>query len=349
MPFIERYSGNLRNGRLLEVAKRLGDETIYRRLFFQHGDSSDWNKMLRELLGRSLPDDELLLELQQLTPEDEIGWNGRIWQRWQIETDVAVALYERQPVAARPFLERFVNRVEMKLFEAANAAADEEFLDYLTFQAMREIARLIFQAYPHHTYWGWKLGDQDTARQQIDQLGEIALRRFDELYAHSPETYVRHAANILGRLRAFEVWRVSDQLAHNPIFSHLASRHREAWHCSSFAIRELMESPNIYVQLIGLEILSANGSNPDAAQRVVENKRIFQALLLGRTRRNTKKKVLNCLELAAQRGPDFAAELLPVLEATLDFRGKRAISERIIVSYARARRAQNMISHEVTA
>src|SRR5262249_29251051 len=212
---------------------------------------------------------------------------------------------------------------------------------FLTFKFMGKLSGLVERAYVDSRFWGWRQPDQK-ARDEIEQIGKLVTDHLDQLYTQSPETYVRHAANILGRFRAFEVWRVERQLEHNPVFAHLANQHHEAWHRSPEGIRELMESPNIYVVLLGLEILEKGG--PDAARRIVENLLHFRALLLGRTRLNTKKQALACLEQAMQQGPEFAGQIAPMLEEAFDFRGKRAISKQIMVSYVRAQAASGLMS-----
>lgn len=335
-PQVKPYLSTLahqRSKEILPAIKRLNDETLYWQVFFQSGDVPAWNQILSELVKRRpLSDNELALELQYLTPDGD--GNSR-WQRWRLTPDIALALYRCQPTLTRPFLERFLDDPGMELFQAASERGDEEFLDYLTFKFMQWLSTLVVQAYPKKSTWGWRAPDPK-ARQQIEQLGQVLTDRFDRLYAQSPETYVRHVANVLARIRAFEIWAFTDQLAHNLVIAYVLQRHREAWHRSANGIRELMESPNIYVQLIGLEIL--NEGSPDAAARIVENQMMFRALLLGRARRNTKRKVLTCLEKAIHQGPEFAAALLPLLEETMDCRGEQAISERLMVSYIRNRR-----------
>jgi hypothetical protein len=279
LPPIQRFLPSIsRDAHALDTIKKLGDETLYWQVFFSVANAHQWNQELREMLRSTRDDEELVLALQIRTPYDAESFGGRWrWQRWGLEPDVALAMYQRQPVFVRPFLERFLSTASAKLVEAAAASHDREFLDFLLFRLMQQAARLVHEAYPPERYWRWQQPNAK-ARQQLTDLGALVVRYLDQLYAESPEVYVRHAANILARFRAFEVWAVQAQLEHNPIFAYLAGQHREAWQHSPDGIRELMESPNIYVQILGIDFLS--DANAETAQRIVDNLYIFRALLL---------------------------------------------------------------------
>jgi hypothetical protein len=316
--------------RLLRAVSRLGDEALYWSIFFRAGQPQEWNQALRQLLSRDLPAGPFWAEVQRRMPPPAR------WHAWWFEPDVALALYRLDPARARPFLEQCVQKPDPALIAAAQARQDEELLDFLSFQALQHAAFLLYRAVPPRVIprWGWKPDPQ--AQAELEQLGQVVCARFDRLHAQSPETYVRHAANLLGRFRAFGVWSFARNREHNPIFRFLLDQHRAAWCRSPEAIRELLESPNIYVQIMGLEILEAGGT--DAALRVLENLPLFRALLIGRARRNTKKLALACLEQAARAGPEAAGAVLPLLEEAMDFHGRDTIDERLLVSYVRLRR-----------
>ncbi len=339
-PYVEsnvHWIGRKAEQRLLRAVERLGDETLYWGVFFKVGSPLRWNEALRDLLKKPISNDVLWLELQRRTPPEQ-RWN---W--WNLEPDVALGIYQRDRVLFRPFLERFVTHPEGTLFEEAERAQDDEFLDFLSFHLLRQASQLASSIAYATRNPRWYRSEQRTKwEQELEAISRRLIARFDRLYAQSPETYIRRAANILSRYRAFEVWRFKNDREHNPAFAYLFTQHREAWHQSPAGIRELLESPNIYVQILGLEILSSGGA--EAARRVLENLLMLRALLLGRARRNTKKLVLQCLEQAARQGPAFASRILPLLEEAMDFRGKRAIDERLMVSFVRARRYQQVPS-----
>lgn len=317
---------------MLAVVQNLGDDALYWKVFFQIADDRAWNHALHELLKRKLSDQELWDALRlRLPPQNEISR----WRRWNLQGTAALALYRRLGDSARPILTRYAT-ADVALFREAMAQGDDELLDFFTFQMMRTISGLIHNAYPEVQRWGHRKADQE-ARQKIEELGKVATERLDRLFEESPDLYVRHAGNILAHFHAFEVWSLEHDMAHNPIFAHLFKAHPAAWLESPVGIRELIESPNIYIQILALAILGEGGLR--AAERTVENLMMLRALLLSPARRNTKKKVLRCLERAMEQGPDFATQIVPVLEDTMDFRGERTISDRLVVSFVRARRA----------
>lgn len=339
LPYIEDNLGRMaqRSGdRLLAAAKKLDDEDLYWRIFFKASDTVRWNEALLEVLKRPLSDEALLMEVQRRTPLPQ-RW------RWLLEKDVALQFYQRNPGLFRPFLDRFpfLERFRYELdeafFQEAERVGDEEMLDFLSFWGLRQLAMLMYSAYPTPSQQRWREPDA-SLQKQVEHQGKMLTDRFDRLYARSPETYVQHAANILGRFEAFEVWSFWRNAEYNPAFAYLFRQHRDAWRKSASGIRELLESPNIYMQIIALDMLGEGG--PDAAARVVENLVLLRALLLGRARRSTKKQVLRCLEQAARQDAASAAQVVPLLEETLHFQGKRAIDERLMVAFVRLRRAQ---------
>ena len=335
MPYVEEHLDRIDRGgrsRLLPAVQRLGDETLYWRLFFKVSDSKQWNNALRELIEQPLADDALALALQRRTPPAQARG------QWGVADDIALALYERHPEAARALLERTTGQPNLALFQAAERKGDEEFLDFLTARLLRQIAWLLPRAFLTPSQLRWQKPNAQ-AREQVERLSEPLTARFDRLHAQSPADYVRHAAAILSRFETIDLWSFGRNVEHNPAFSYLFQRHRAAWRRSPDAMRELLESPNTYVQLIALTILADGGDGEaDAAERVRENLPLLRAVLLGRAPRNMKKLALTCLERAGRQSPALADQILPALDDALYFRGKLAIDERIMVSYVRLRR-----------
>ncbi len=335
LPYIEEHLHWItRHGstdRLLSVARRIGGEALYWHFFFQISDWTVWNSVLKDLLKRPLSDEELLLALEIRTPPS--GWR---WQWWRLENDVALSFYRRNPQRFRPFLERFATRdPDLRLFHEAEQRGDEDFLDMLTFRIMEAMQGLLYSAYPRPSVQRWNKPHKESQK-RLEEYGVLLTNRFDRLYARSPQEYLRHAASIMSRFQAFRVWSFSKNLEHNPAFRYLFWQHRDAWRQSPEGIRDLLESPNIYVQILGLEILAEGGA--EAAARVIENLPLLRALLLGRAKIGTKRKALTCLHQAAFQGPLHASQILPVLEEALHFQGKRAIDEHLMVAFVRLRR-----------
>jgi hypothetical protein len=330
MPYIEEnlyWIVRSAGSRLLSAAERAGDEALYWRIFFHAGDQAGWNRALRELLAQQLADEALLQALRLRTPS-----SGRA-RLWQLDDTLALALYRRNPRLFRPFLERCLGDPDLALFQEAERAGDEEFLDFLTARLVRQSSLLVLRGYS--PIWAeQRVGKQ--ARQELEMIGQALTARFDRLYAQSPAEYVRHAASALGYFEPLESWSFRRDMEHNPGFAYLYREHREAWRQSLEGVRELLESPNIYVQVIGLAALAEGGA--DAAQRTIENLVSLRAVLLSRDRRSTKRLALACLYQAGRQSAELAEQILPVLEEVLYYRGERAIDEPVMVSYVRLRR-----------
>lgn len=341
-PFVEKYgalvvgyieenlgwTGRRGQAKLLSALEKQGDERVYWRMFFVGGDTAAWTKALRELASKNISDAQMYVELQLRTPT-----RGR-W--WRFGADVGLALYRRNREMFRPFIEAYLDKATEELWQEARRAGDEEFLDFLTFRRMRESEHLIWQAYPPESAQQWGRKPDAAARTELDRISDVLVERLERLHSRAPESYVQHAANILGRYRAFEIWSGLQGVRLHPTMRYLAERHHDAWLACPRAITDVLESTNIFVQIMALGFLAHGG--PQAAERVLENLPILRALLLGNAHRATKKQVLRCLEQAAHEGAQYAEPIQALLEDASHYRGKRAIDEPIIASYVRTRR-----------
>ncbi len=319
--------------KLLKRIKKLGDERLYWPIFFKAGDSKQWNEALRELLAQpatDTADGAFAHQLAMRTPPPQR------WRGWTLERDVALMLYRRDGRLYAPFLERFADdSYADALFEEATAAHDEDFLDFLSLLLLRQITSWLDLAYPTEATRRWRKPDMKF-QDKVQRAGRMLTTRFDHLAAESPALYVRHAAAMLSRIEAFEVWSFKRNVMLNPALAYLHTQRRDAWLAQPDALRELLESPNIYVQILGLVKLSDGGA--DAAERTLENLPILRAILLGRAHLNTKKLALRALDCAARQGESYAGRILPVIEEASHLSGKRALDEHAMVTYARLRR-----------
>jgi hypothetical protein len=293
---------------VLRIARESGTETQYWQAFFQVAGEQQWNDELTALLDRNLPPDEFFFELDKRTPPPA---RNRWRSGWSIYDEVSVRIHAIDPQRAYPLLTQYAAVTRPTLIAQAEAMGDDRLLNFITYREMVQ----------------W---NSNAERQQW------AVKRLLTLYDESPEQYVRHAASILGQIRAFEIWG-GRQVLSNPIFDLVTNEHHDDWLRSTDAMRDLLESPSIYVQIMALTILSGGGD--DAAQRTLENLFLLRAFLLSRAKVNSKAKALQCLENAVLHSPENAAKILPVLEAALDYEGKRAIREKALATYGRVKRA----------
>ncbi len=340
--FVEKYGDAVMSFLLGEQARHTGlhrSETV-RRAVERHASKANhwrfafglqhaqllWKNALEALAAENWDEATFRRELAFLTPDNG---NNRT-----MNAETLALLYRRYPEAARPFIERFVTGYSPDLYQLAQEHSDDDLLDLLTYHMMLAVGQLVWRAFPVRSRWNYNKPDEK-AQQQIAEMGAIAAARFDQLYAQSPEQYIRHAARVLSFIEAFQFgWgRWSRPSEHNPIWTYLTTHHHDDWRRSPEGITELLESPSIYVQLMALDILSDGSA--DSAARVVENLLAFRALLLSDARKATKRKALACLEGAAHADSDAATRIIPLLNMAMDFNARRAVSDDIAVAYAR--------------
>ena len=300
---------------VLDLTQKYGTPAQYWTVFFSVKDNQQWNAALRDLLGDNLTPAEFKMRLDLMSPPPHtIG----SWRRWALHTDLALAIYENY--GCKPFLEQYLVHPTTALFEVALERDDEDFLDFLSVDTIRV------------TMESWLRQGIDA--KELEALTPVILTRFDHLYKQSPQSYIDHASRILSRIQPFTLdQRKMRKLEQYPILHYLFSRHTDLWRQSSEGIRELLESPNIFIQIAALDMLD----HDDAAPRVAENVMLLRAMLLNRARKNTKRKVLLILEHAARQSDAAASDILPVLESVMSFRGRRAIMEDVLVSFVRLR------------
>lgn len=343
LPYIERYAPRFWGkdiGKLVKTLELLADDATFWRIFFKfhYSDAFNmvqyWNEHLRRLLNdTTLSNKALRAALDLCAPPYRSS--GR-WPsvQWQLQKDIARALYQRTPALFAPWLQQ-VQHADLALFQAAEQQHDEEFLDFLTYRMLHQLANMAYRAFRKpdshfNRYYKW---DMQSERQKYDAAAQPLLDRFARLVRESPHTYVRHAAAILSHFEEQNAWSFRQECNNQTPLAYLVKQHHETWRQSPDAMRELLESSNQFVQAIGVEILAEGGAN--AAWRVRENLPALRALLLGRANLRLKKRTLLALEHAAQQQPDEAAPILSLLEEAMDTQGKRAIDKRAMVSYVR--------------
>lgn len=336
VPYIQEHHESFQSKSLAQLLPSLrasGDEADYWRSFWVLGNSGQWNQEIAGVLGQGLDDETLRAALARRTPPPDQP------VRWALAPKTAEALYTRSPAIARPFIERFSDDVSLELFAQAEQRRDDDLLDYLSYRLLQAMTWPLYSAFPTPSQLRWQKPNEES-RAKIERYGAVLTGRFDRLAVAAPGDYVTHAANILSRFQQHELWPFRRSIAHNPAHRYLFTQHRAAWLRSPAAMRELLESPNAHVRLIGLVFLNESGA--DAAARAAENITLLRAALLDTSRRSAKRLALAALEQAARADPAVAERVLPVLEGAMHFQARRAIDERAMVGYVRLR-------HEVAA
>lgn len=312
---------------LLARVKAQENPGLWFRVFFEMaewGSLPRWHKALEELLLAADSEEKFASYLRLLTPP-EPGRQG--WSMWTVPDPIQAAMYEKYPAAARAFLLATTRDPGPALLAASFDRGDNEMFDWLTYLFIQQTA-----------YWHWDESRSQRSYHDAEQASRnneraaLVLARLDSLFEADPQGYVRHAMAILNHFSAGEVFLGRQSVIEQPVARHLARAHPEVWRRSASAIRELLESPSFIVQRIGMTFLDSD--DPVVADRVLENPRLFRAQLLSRSTRNTKRLVLRILERVAAHAPGV---VLPLLEECMDFYGRRAAADEMMVILTRIR------------
>lgn len=333
MPYILRHNGwSIPRDKLLKAVKRLGDRVLYWRTFFATVGWRDaeaikeWHQAVMDAAETNRTEAGFRAEMEILTPAEDT-------KHWSIDPQTARILYQRFPQATRPFLEARLTQPDLEFYALVQKNGDEAFLDHLSYRMM--------SALPQYLQRSNRFGQKRERVEGLEyaQIRDAVINRMEDLYARSPEAYAEHVGNIFSRVAPFEIsrWNLEEQRDKNPIWQYLESQHQDALVKSPGAMKEMLESPSIFVQIAAIRILSVGGR--DAALRVRENLPPIRALLMGGAMRKTKREALITLEKAAQAGPEFAAPIFASLEDLMDLRGKRSIHEDVMVTCARLQHA----------
>jgi hypothetical protein len=331
-PFIDAnldWFGRLQTNMLLDAIERTGDAALFRRVFFRFADVAIWNARIRALLAAT-PDAATLAEALRrwLPPAQQLAQ-----RTWRLEPDLAVALYQRDPVRFRDFILATLANPDITLFDDVEDNGDEALLDALTFAFLDQFATLISTTFPFaKTMSVAKLaaGPRGWAQNWTQAINE----RFERLFAQSPAMYARHVAAILSH-GIGAAWKLRDDAELNPV-AYITHQHRDAWLSDGAAMRDLLETPDDQAYSFALDVLARGGKL--AASHVVASLPIFMAFLLGAGSATLKRRTLRLLEAAAAVAtPEDAAQIQAILRELMHYHSEQNLTERTMVSFVRAR------------
>ncbi len=311
-----------------DAVKRLGDDTLlwqYRMATQSPLYASEWNQALAHAADDNRQ--RFLERLALLTP------SAHTFRQWTLTAKTANTLYKRYPVETRSFLETFLIQPDEAIYTLADERRDEVFLNYLTYRFIILAGGWVRSSNPYANR-----NRPPNAAERLNALTTLITARFERLYSESPETFARHTADVFGRFRQMDIndWNEETLRTNNPLFQYLATAHDNALLNSGAAIRDLLESPSVYIQMIAFTSLGKGGQ--EAAERVIENLPTLRGFLMTRARRTTKRMVLACLEAAAQEGERYTAPIMRALEDPMDMRGRRSIYQETMLAYAKIQR-----------
>lgn len=277
---------------MIALAEREAWLPLWARLLQTSATPELWNETVRRLLER--PDRETLTVRQRLAMlpgtgrELSFGPLGLVQLR-PLTDDVACLMLRRAPELLRSAYRMHLplsawNKYE-KLTAAALAAVDEELVDYLASRAAMDVN------VPH-----------------------TALADHFERLPVPDGTFARRAAHALSMMPAFAIWSYEQLLEKNRLARLLFERSTPLYLAEPALLRDLLESPQIHVQLLALRVLASDDGRATSAAAASLD--LLAATLLRPLHRRSRLLAFAAMERAA-RDPDAARLLLPRLREAL--------------------------------
>jgi len=142
------------------------------------------------------------------------------------------------------------------------------------------------------------------------------------------DEFVARASNALSRMPAFAIWGYDQLLRTNRLARLLFERSTAYYLTSARAVRDLLESPQIHVQVLAFRILSLD--DPRARVIASENKDLLQATLFRPLHRRTRLVAFRALENACANDEATARYLLGRMREALTLPEKRYPTEKLV-------------------
>ncbi|WP_224369097.1 gliding motility protein [Hyalangium versicolor] len=302
--------------RLLELAHRNQWLELWSTLLRISASAEIWNEQLRKLVADRLSPEEGVRHRLLL-----MAGSGREWhmpgvsfaQVQPLDDATAVALYERFPDLMRgPFRMHAASAWQLtypQLTKQAIALGDAPLIDYLA-------SRMALQAVmaPH--------------QQKQWESSVNALAQHYEALSEADGTFARRAANALSMMPAYAVWNYDQLLRINRLARLLFERSTDLFLADEHVARDLLESPQIHVQVLALKVLGRNDAR--ARTLAVRNVDHLQAMLLRPLHRRTRLLAFAALRNAALEEETVARRLLERMRDALALPDKRYPKEHLI-------------------
>ncbi len=295
------------------VMEHLGD--VNRGLVFSDGhralvrvaERHDWAELKAGLVrmdGRSFDGAVAELVRDQKRPVSDIRCRlallagvGRSWnfgpfgiaEVTPLSDTTATALYARFPDLVRgpfrPHVGLLHGGAGRGLLLRALEEDDEDLVDYL---ASRVATYPVFEGDTKH-------------RGLVERLADVygALRS-------DPPRFARRGAAVLGHIPAYAVWSYDQLVATNRLARILLERATGAYAADPAAVRDLMEAPQIHVQILALRILA----RPEAAALAADTLDLLLPTLLRPLHRRTRRVAFDALACAASASEAAARRVL---------------------------------------
>jgi hypothetical protein len=284
-------------------------------------DPKFFHREIQALLDDTRLDDATRQERLRALAGVSREWNGPglgVAQVHPLEDGLAVRLYDRYPDLIRgPFKPHVVPTWWSggpKLLAAALSAGDDELVDLL---ASRYVTRPAYSGVVNPQ-------GQDTILPSAQQLAWV----YQQLRDRDGPAFARRAGNVLTQIPAFAIHAYDQLLRSNDLARLLFVRSFPAYLAAPEAVRDLIESSEIHVQMLGYRILAQDDER--ARRLTAETLDILQGTLLRPLHRRTRLAAFEALLNAARHDRPSATRILQRCRDALRLPERRYPREELV-------------------
>jgi hypothetical protein len=301
-----RWGGADAYPRLTAAARAVGDAALWGALMRDRSSPEKFESdLLSVIQDRSLDDSALQQKLLAQLAGVSGEWSGSgvgLIQVRQLTDKVAFALYQRQPALLRGAFRKHVmagyGQPYPLLTMAVLEAGDVDLIDYL---ASRLVTR---------PWLGWLVAGA------MKGVVEKLSRHYEDL-VERPDEFVRRSIDVLGQIPPYSIAEQSyHQLIRNNRLARLLFERSAAIYLEHpLLLRDLLESPEIHVQILALRALGLEDSRVHAI--AADNLDLLLPMLLRSLHRRTRLLAFRAL-LNAGGAEDHARLILDRARQALD-------------------------------
>ncbi|MDQ7823793.1 MAG: gliding motility protein [Candidatus Eremiobacteraeota bacterium] len=299
--------------KLVDLAREKGWLDLWGELVRVASNPAEYNREIKALLdSTSLGDSEIkkrLLAISGISREVNFPGFG-IASVKQLDDANAVRLYERFPGhLSGPFKMHIMaawGNVYPKLLELLFKAADEPLIDFLASRALTRSGYIM----------------KDSMAQVVERLAAY----YENLRPDS-RAFGRRVCEVLGQVPAYAIYRYDALIRENRLARLLFERSFSSYLDDGIAFRNLIEAPEIHVQLLAYRVLGLD--DPRAGEIASENIHILMGTLLRPLQRATRIAAFKAL-LNAAAPVENAMVLLRRAREALDLPDIRYPKEQLV-------------------
>ncbi len=340
MPFALRHvqASSKKENVLYDYIQKVGSERDKWRAFFMLGRNDNshqtWRAAILDAAAHAMSEAEFSNRLSLLRPP------GEHYRTWKLAAETLTILYKKYPRVTPAFIRDCLDTSTPELFAAVEEQRDEKLLDWLSYRHIQQIFSLIPHVEAEVSRYTYDKKDALAMKENLDALARSVTARLDRLAQEGAEQYTTHVNAILGH---WETMPFSQELfqyvPYHPIFQYFLKQHHTAWLEKPQRMRDLLESPEEMIQDTGLRLLDSFEESSAWNDLIVANLPLLRLVLLTRTRRFVKKRVLRMLLRVARTQREAVIHLI---EECMEYYGFLALADEMMVAYARLTHAEQV-------